>query len=246
MAELSADASLEREGSLWELSPAEWFATFQDSSLGKTLEDAASAIGPLPESLGRVSGRADFTAWESCARVESSILVWRSPHSTSADCVQQPCSCSKCAAPQLGDIAQEMRHAVTQVVVNGMRVRIKLDEERLADLLKGMDTSNVPGLLKHLGDVASLSFVPHQNGAHAGSVWCRNLASLSTCAFSSVWWCRGDWTAGVHDPLGKQRRSQPVCGGRVSGLQVGGRHLSWPPPEDCTGPRASHHAHTQQ
>lgn len=45
-----------------------------------------------------------------------------------------------------------------------MRVRIKLDEARLTELIQGMDASAVPGLLRHLGDVASLSFAPYQNG----------------------------------------------------------------------------------
>ena len=45
-----------------------------------------------------------------------------------------------------------------------MRVRLKLDEERIAELLKGVDSSAIPGLMRHLGDVASLSFTPYQNG----------------------------------------------------------------------------------
>ena len=61
-----------------------------------------------------------------------------------------------------------MKHSTTnvfvQVIVNGMRVRIKLDEARLTELIQGMDASAVPGLLRHLGDVASLSFAPYQNG----------------------------------------------------------------------------------
>ncbi len=51
-----------------------------------------------------------------------------------------------------------------QVIINGMRVRIKLDEERIAELLQGVDASAIPGLMRHLGDVASLSFTPYQNG----------------------------------------------------------------------------------
>ena len=50
----SAGGELERTASVWDLSPAEWFATLQDSSLGKTWEDAANAMGPMPESLGKV------------------------------------------------------------------------------------------------------------------------------------------------------------------------------------------------
>lgn len=57
-----------------------------------------------------------------------------------------------------------LRQPVLQVIVNGMRVRIKLDEERLMELIQGMDASAVPGLMRHLGDVASLSFAPYQNG----------------------------------------------------------------------------------
>ena len=53
-----------------------------------------------------------------------------------------------------------------QVVVNGMRVRIKLDEIRLAEMVQGMEASAIPGLLRHLGDLASTSFIPYQNGKH--------------------------------------------------------------------------------
>lgn len=52
---------------------------------------------------------------------------------------------------------------LVQVIVNGMRVRIKLDEERIAELIKGTEPSAIPGLLRHLGNVASLSFTPYQN-----------------------------------------------------------------------------------
>lgn len=49
---------MERQGSLWNSSPADWFADInsgiQDSGLQKTWEDAAAAMGPLPESLGKV------------------------------------------------------------------------------------------------------------------------------------------------------------------------------------------------
>lgn len=53
-----------------------------------------------------------------------------------------------------------------QVIVNGMRVRIKLDEERVAELIKDTEPSAIPGLLQHLGNVASLSFTPYQNGQY--------------------------------------------------------------------------------
>ena len=50
---------MERQGSYWNSSPADWFADInsgiQDSGLQKTWEDAAAAMGPLPESLGKVS-----------------------------------------------------------------------------------------------------------------------------------------------------------------------------------------------
>jgi hypothetical protein len=48
-------------GNIWQSSPAEWFAgmnsTIQDNNLlahQKTWEEAAAALGPLPESLGKV------------------------------------------------------------------------------------------------------------------------------------------------------------------------------------------------
>ena len=44
---------------MWNSSPADWFADintgFQDAGLQKTWEDAAAAMGPLPESLGKVN-----------------------------------------------------------------------------------------------------------------------------------------------------------------------------------------------
>ena len=49
------------------------------------------------------------------------------------------------------------------MIVNGMRVRIKLDEERIAELIKGTEPSAIPGLMRHLGNVASLSFTPYQS-----------------------------------------------------------------------------------
>ena len=62
---------------------------------------------------------------------------------------------------------------VWQVLVNGMRVRIKLDQERLAELLGGMDSASIPGLLSHLGDVACLSFAPFHNGEPSHRQSCR-------------------------------------------------------------------------
>ena len=59
---------------------------------------------------------------------------------------------------------KDLDHESLQVIVNGMRVRIKLDEERIAELIKGTEPSAIPGLLRHLGNVASLSFTPYQNG----------------------------------------------------------------------------------
>ena len=80
---------------------------------------------------------------------------------------------------------------VWQVLVNGMRVRIKLDQDRLAELLGGMDSASIPGLLSHLGDVACLSFAPFHNGEPSPRqccrpcwcAWCRrpHAVSMSSC-----------------------------------------------------------------
>lgn len=60
-----------------------------------------------------------------------------------------------------------MKGRCLQVIVNGMRVRIKLDEERIAELIRGTEPSAIPGLMRHLGNVASLSFTPYQNSEFA-------------------------------------------------------------------------------
>lgn len=70
-----AAEGLERAGSLWNSSPADWFADFnsgiQDNGLQKTWEDAAAAMGPLPESLGKVD---PFIEMWASARAYSQIL----------------------------------------------------------------------------------------------------------------------------------------------------------------------------
>ena len=59
-----------------------------------------------------------------------------------------------------------------QVIVSGMRVRIRVDEQRLTDMLKGLDPGTMGGsyasttaaLLGMLGDLAALSFAPYFPG----------------------------------------------------------------------------------
>ncbi len=53
-----------------------------------------------------------------------------------------------------------------QVLVNGLRVRVRLDEGRLTELLRGHgDAATTAGLLACLGDLATVSFESHLSGA---------------------------------------------------------------------------------
>ncbi len=52
-----------------------------------------------------------------------------------------------------------------QVLVNGLRVRVRLDEARLTELLRSAtDAATTVGLLACLGDLATVSFDPHLSG----------------------------------------------------------------------------------
>ena len=54
----------------------------------------------------------------------------------------------------------------------GLRARVRLDQGRLAEMLRGLDAANlgaahadtVAGLLACLGDLATVSFQPHLSG----------------------------------------------------------------------------------
>ncbi|KAK9816598.1 hypothetical protein WJX72_002556 [[Myrmecia] bisecta] len=71
----------------------------------------------------------------------------------------------------VGNQKQPLR--LGKVIVNGMRVRVRLDERRIADLLQGLDTntlgssfaSTASSVLGCLGDVAHLSFAPASSDA---------------------------------------------------------------------------------
>ena len=59
-----------------------------------------------------------------------------------------------------------------QLVVGGLRARVRLDQARLTDMLRGLDAATlgathaatVAGLLACLGDLAAISFLPHVSG----------------------------------------------------------------------------------
>lgn len=61
---------------------------------------------------------------------------------------------------------------VSQVIVDGMRVRVRLDQQRIASLLQGVSPEAMgsqfadvaSGVLSMLGDMASLSFAGYQPG----------------------------------------------------------------------------------
>jgi hypothetical protein len=84
-----------------------------------------------------------------------------------ADCmshdVVQGCLFSHCAG--------QRRHSsdsccTDQVLVNELRVRVRLDEGRLRELLQSeRDAATTAGLLACLGDLATISFQPHLSGA---------------------------------------------------------------------------------
>ena len=53
-----------------------------------------------------------------------------------------------------------------QITVNGLRIRVRLDEGRITELLKGLDghATTTAGLLSCIGDLATISFAPHMAG----------------------------------------------------------------------------------
>jgi hypothetical protein len=74
-----------------------------------------------------------------------------------------------------------------QVIVNRMRLRFRLNERRMAELLRGIDRDSLgdnfaattAGLLACLGDVAALSFTP----VYAGTGVC---LSACVCAILTI------------------------------------------------------------
>lgn len=58
-----------------------------------------------------------------------------------------------------------------QVTVSGMRIRVRLDEGRITELLKGLDghATTTAGLLNCIGDLATISFAPHMAGVSKSS-----------------------------------------------------------------------------
>ena len=71
-----------------------------------------------------------------------------------------------------------------QVTVNGLRIRVRLDEGRITELLKGLDghATTTAGLLNCIGDLATISFAPHM----AGQDFPSSLRILYPCAFTSL------------------------------------------------------------
>ncbi len=53
-----------------------------------------------------------------------------------------------------------------QVTVSGLRIRVRLDEGRITELLKGLDghANTTAGLLNCIGDLATISFAPQMAG----------------------------------------------------------------------------------
>ena len=82
-----------------------------------------------------------------------------------------------------------------QVIVSGMRVRIRVDEQRLTDMLTGLDPGTMGGsyasttaaLLGMLGDLAALSFAPY----FPGGVCYFNFVLVSAC--QEVVWLHCQW-----------------------------------------------------
>jgi len=60
-----------------------------------------------------------------------------------------------------------------QITVNGMRIRVRLDEGRITELLKGLDghATTTAGLLNCIGDLATISFTPHMAGQSSQISW---------------------------------------------------------------------------
>ena len=55
---------------------------------------------------------------------------------------------------------------LSQITINGLRVRVRLDEGRITELLRGLDghATTTAGLLNCIGDLATISFAPHMAG----------------------------------------------------------------------------------
>ena len=73
-----------------------------------------------------------------------------------------------------------------QVTVSGMRIRVRLDEGRITELLKGLDghATTTAGLLNCIGDLATISFAPHMAGVlkpHSMSTQLYRISNHSCC-----------------------------------------------------------------
>lgn len=72
------------------------------------------------------------------------------------------------AAWHSNQLLDKYLNLTTQMIVNRMRVRVRLNEARVAEMLRGMDPASLgdsfvsvtAGLLHCIGDVAALTFVP--------------------------------------------------------------------------------------
>ena len=109
-----------------------------------------------------LSGRSEPYSGASAERMQhmrSRCLRLRSRSLHRQHCVQ------RCSSE-----SQLSRVPGVQITIGGARIRVKLDEHRIEELLKGSDSSAAASsaaarVLSCLGDMGQVSFMPHNGGA---------------------------------------------------------------------------------
>ena len=211
------DRSKSQAVDMLKMSPADWFGRWQDSgsseavpgtedypkSLGKVLQDhsgnhtslnsnSLSAHHLMP-SAGAVEGSVGLTALVQPVQTHTHLWSITSLPSTSCGRSRQK---EHCAVQVIGYTGADqlpciwLRPTWLQICAAGARVRVKLDEARIEELLRGSDSSASSAaarVLSCLGDMGQVSFMPHAGGGCclAGSV-CKKWQLAAT--FCSMLW----------------------------------------------------------
>jgi hypothetical protein len=101
------------------------------------------------------------------------VQLWFDATVLDAVCLSHSCHLSDSCLPLVWGLQrdyqpQPLKPSHEQAIVNRMRVRTRLNERRLGELLRGLDPSSLgdswvsvtAGLLGCIGDIASLNFMP--------------------------------------------------------------------------------------
>ena len=127
-------------------------------------------------------------------------------------------------------LGAELGRPVAQITVGGMRVRVKLDEHRIEELLRGSEgsgaTSAAARVLSCLGDMGQVSFMPQNGGArpNAGVVRVQGLGRAAGSASAA-----GHAPGGIPDASGASARARTcagLCASPITTLCVQGRLLT--------------------